>query len=346
MKVKISKNLIFSYRDRPKIIAEISGNHNGSKKKFLKLIEHSIKSGADLIKIQTYEPADITINTKSDKFKIKKGIWKGKYLWDIYQKAHTPFKWHKEAFKLAKKNNKILFSSPFSLRGVDLLESLGVKLYKIASFEINDFRLIDYIASKKKPIIFSTGVASLNDIKKAIKIINKYHNKIVILHCVSNYPTELINTNLKKINELKKIFKNQLVGLSDHTNNIYSSIASVPLGVVAIEKHYNLDNKTKTIDSDFSINSDQLKKLSKITKDVYLSLNSKVKKINKQSEYLKRSLFAIKDIKKGSILTKNNISTFRPQIGISAENFNKVLGKKIKKDISKLTPIFKKNLIW
>ncbi len=346
MKVKISKNLTFSYKERPKIIAEISGNHNGSKKKFLKLIKESIISGADLIKIQTYEPVDITINSKSSKFKIKEGIWKGKYLWDLYQKAHTPFKWHKDAFKLANKYKKILFSSPFSCRAVDLLEKNKVKLYKIASFEINDHHLIDYIASKKKPIIFSTGVASLEEIKKAIKIINKYHNKIIIFHCVSDYPTALKNTNLNRINLLKKTFKKQLIGLSDHTNEIYSSVASIPLGVVAIEKHFNIKSRTKTVDSDFSINSKQLKDLKDRINDIFLSTKLKKKiTINNQSEILKRSLFASKDLKKGAKITKNDITTLRPKIGISAEYFYKVIGKKIKRKILKDEPIYKRDLL-
>ena len=197
--IKINKDVTFSYTEKPKIIAEISGNHSGSKKKFLKLIKSAFLNGADLVKIQTYEPDDITLNNKNNNFKIKRGIWKNKYLWDLYKKACTPFKWHADAFKIAKKFNKILFSSPFSIRAVNFLESFNVPLYKISSFEITDYKLIKYIASKKKPIIISTGMASLREIKQAIKIINQFHNKIIILHCVSGYPTKLKDTNLNKI---------------------------------------------------------------------------------------------------------------------------------------------------
>ena len=188
--IEINEKLLFSYKHPPLIIAEISGNHNQNKKKFLKLIDSAFKSGADLVKIQTYEPQDITLNIKNKNFRIKHGIWKNSYLWDLYKKAHTPFKWHKEAFDIAKKNKGIIFSSPFSIRAVDFLEKLNTKLYKIASFEITDLKLINYIASKRKPIILSTGMATINEIKSAIKIINKFHKKIILLHCVSNYPTE------------------------------------------------------------------------------------------------------------------------------------------------------------
>ena len=188
------------------LIAEISSNHAGSKSKFLKLIKLACENGADLIKIQTYEPQDITLNKNYGNFKIRKGLWKGETLWSLYNKSFTPFSWHKDAFKIAKKYKKTLFSSPFSTRAVDLLEKLNCKIYKIASFEITDYNLISYIASKKKPIIISTGMANINEIKKAIKIIEKYH-KINILHCISSYPTTLSKVNLQRIEYLKDISK-------------------------------------------------------------------------------------------------------------------------------------------
>ena len=286
---------IFDYK-KPLLIAEISGNHKQNKTRFLKLVESAFVNGADLVKIQTYEPQDITLNIKNKKFRINKGIWKDKYLWDLYTKAHTPFSWHKSAFDIARKHKKILFSSPFSKRGVDLLEKYKVKIYKIASFEITDLKLISYIASKKKPIILSTGMSSIKEIQNAIDIIKKYHNKIIILHCVSNYPTNLKDTNLGRINELKKIFKNYKIGISDHTSDIFSSIASYSHGVVAIEKHFNLDNK-KTTDSNFSITPEKLKLLSQILKD--LSIKPKRnRQVNGNMIKLRRSIFASKNIKK------------------------------------------------
>tara|TARA_B100001057_G_scaffold488780_1_gene573797 strand:+ start:104 stop:1117 length:1014 start_codon:yes stop_codon:yes gene_type:complete len=329
---------LFNYK-KPLLIAEISGNHNQNKNRFLKLVDSAFKNGADLVKIQTYEPVDITLNTKNKKFKINKGLWKGKYLWDLYKKAHTPFAWHKAAFDIAKKYKKILFSSPFSKRGVDLLEKYNVKIYKLASFEITDLKLINYIASKKKPIIISTGMSSIKEIQNAIKTIKKFHNKIIILHCVSNYPTNLKDTNLGRIIELKKIFKNYKIGLSDHTNDIYSSIASCAYGVVAIEKHFNLDNK-KTTDSDFSITPEKLKLLNQVIKD--LSIKPKKNQLKNGNMFkLRRSIFASKNIKINETFKAGNIETYRPKIGLCASNYFKIIGKKSRKNIKKGFPIFK-----
>ena len=340
--MKLNKNLILNY-DKPLLIAEISGNHKGNKKRFLKLVESACKNGADLVKIQTYEPQDITLNIKSNKFKIKKGLWKNTHLWELYKKASTPYSWHKEAFKIASKNKKIIFSSPFSKRGVDLLEKLKVKIYKIASFEITDLKLINYIASKNKPIIISTGMANLNEIKNAVREIKKFHSKIIILHCVSNYPTNLEDVNLKRIIYLKKIFKNLKIGLSDHTNDIYSSIAAQSYGVTVIEKHFNIDKK-RTPDSSFSILPNQLKKLSEVIKDLAKSNKKKFKK-NHVMINLRRSIFASRNIKKNDKLSFDNIDTYRPNIGIPAENYFKVIGKKVKKNIKKNDPIYFSNLI-
>ena len=340
--IKINSKISFSYNKPPLIIAEISGNHNGSKLRFLKLIEKACKSGADLIKIQTYEPDDITLKTKDPHFKIKDGVWKGKHLHSLYKKAHTPYEWHKDAFKVAKNNKGILFSSPFSIRAVDLLESFNVKLYKIASFEITDLKLINYIALKKKPIIISTGNSSINEIEVAINTIKKYYNKIIILHCVSSYPTELENTNLNRINELKRKFKQYYIGLSDHTIGIESTIASIPLGIVAVEKHFKLNNKLNSVDSKFSISPEKLKQLSKIKNAIFNSLNIKKKStIDKISIKLRRSIFATKDIKKGEKFNYKNIDTLRPKIGLSASKFFKILGKRSKKNIKKNSPIRK-----
>ena len=337
--IKINNKIKVSYSNRPLIITEISGNHGGNKKKFLRLIESACKNGADLIKIQTYEPEDITLNIKNNNFKIKKGLWKNKYLWNLYKEAHTPYAWHKEAFAITKKYKKILFSSPFSKRAVDLLEKFEVPLYKIASFEITDINLINYIASKKKPIIISTGMATIQEIKNAIKEINKYHKKIIILHCVSGYPTELSDINLKKILFLRKKFKKYLIGLSDHTNNIYSSIAAYAFTPVLIEKHYKINKKDKTTDSAFSITPNQLQEL----KTVLTELNKKRKKgsknIENNSKKMRRSIFSIKDIEINEKLSEKNISTFRPKIGLCSSKYFKILGKKVKKKIKAGSPI-------
>jgi len=341
----INTKLSFSYTKPPLIIAEISGNHNGSKARFLKLIKKACESDADLIKIQTYEPKDISLLNKKDSFKIKEGIWKGKYYFDLYKSACTPYKWHKAAFQIAKKYKKIIFSSPFSIKAVDFLETFKVPLYKIASFEITDHNLINYIASKKKPIILSTGMASINEIKDAIKIIEKHHNKIIILHCVSNYPTEVKDTFLKNISFLKKNFKKYPIGLSDHSNNIFSSIASVPLGVVAIEKHFNIDSK-KTPDSLFSISPTMLKELKKISSDIFESINKNknIKILNKNKKF-RRSLFMKNDIKKNEKISSKNIISLRPKIGICSSKYFKIIGKRVKKNIKANHPLFESDLL-
>ena len=339
--IQINKKIIFDYKKAPIIIAEISGNHGGNKKKFLKLIDKAFSNGADLVKIQTYEAKDITLNKKIKKFTIKTGIWKNYNLWDHYNKACTPFEWHYDAFRIAKKHKKILFSSPFSTRAVDFLESFNVPLYKISSFEITDLKLIKYIASKKKPIIISTGMASYKEIDIAINTIKKYHKKIIILHCVSNYPTNLQDTNLNKIHFLKKRYKNYLIGMSDHTKNLYSSIAGISLDIVAVEKHFKLDHKSNTTDSKFSITPDELYKLREIYNKLSKSLFKNTNTNQKHSKRLRRSIYSIQNIKRGEKFTKENIDTLRPNTGMTADKYFKVLGKKSKRNILSGTSIKK-----
>ena len=346
MKINISKKIKIAKKNRPLIVAEISGNHNGNKKSFLQHIKIAKKAGADLIKIQTYEPSDITIRSKDKKFQIKNGIWKGKYLWELYKKAHTPFKWHSEAFSLAKKINIPLFSSPFSERSLQFLAKFNPPLYKIASFEITDLNLVRSIAKKNKPIIISTGMASFKEIDRAINEITKFHKKIIILYCVSGYPTPEDDTNVSAIENYKKRYKNYLIGISDHTNDINSSLAAVALGAKIIEKHFKISNKIKSTDSEFSLDYESLKELRLRSEKVFLSLgkgNKNLRKSEKFSKFLRRSIFANTSIKKGTKLSRKHIITKRPLIGAGSEHFFKLLGKKIKKNKKKFEPIFLKD---
>lgn len=328
---------------RPLIVAEISGNHNRNKNLFLKHIKLAAKNGADLVKIQTYEPKDITLKKFNSKFKIKKGLWKNKYLWDLYKDAHTPFKWHREAFSLAKKLKITLFSSPFSKRAVDLLERLNVKIYKVSSFELTDLELIDYIAKKNKLIILSTGMATIKEIKNALKCIRKYHKRIIILYCVSGYPTKEKDISLNTIKKFKKIFKGYKIGLSDHTDDIFTSLASTVMGVSIIEKHFIISKKINSHDKNFSIDCDQLRELRRGVEKISLSLGKDkvgLKKVEKDSLKLRRSIFTTQPIKKGESFTRKNICNLRPSVGIKSEFFHKILGKKAKKDISINSPLF------
>jgi len=343
MKIKINKNIYFDHKRRPIVIAEISGNHAGSKKRFLELIMSASKNGADLVKIQTYEPDDITL--KNSTFKIKNGIWKGEKLWELYKKTCTPYEWHHDAFKLAKKYKINLFSTPFSIKALNFLEKKRVSLYKVSSFEITDLNLINEIAKTKKPIILSTGLSTIKEIKESLAVINKYHNKVIILHCVSEYPTKLINSNINRIKELKKIFKKNMIGLSDHTDGILSSLCATTLGIVAIEKHMKLKKNDKSADSKFSILPREIGEIRNLSEKIFKSSFQKNKiKIKKENLYFRRSIYANKDLDKNKKINKDDLKTLRPKIGISASSFNQILNKKLKKSINKNEPIFWKDI--
>ena len=343
MKIRINKKLTIDTKKPPLIVAEISANHNGSKKNFLKLIKQASMSGADIVKIQTYEPQDMTLNSNKKIFRLKKGLWKNKFLFDLYKKSHTPFSWHKDAFNFARKNNINLFSSPFSIRAVQLLEKLNVSIYKIASLEITDFSLIDRIAQCNKPIIVSTGCATIKEIQNCVRLIKKYHNKIILLHSVTSYPTLDEDANIKKIDYLKKKFKNIPVGLSDHTNDITSSIAASALGVVMIEKHFASEKIPKTLDNKFSIGEKKFMELKKMTSKIFNLLNSDIK-FNTPNKDQRRSLFAKTDIKKGQKFNKENFISLRPKIGICSSKYFEILNKTSKKNVKKGEPI-RKNAI-
>lgn len=332
---KNKKKIIFDIKKPPLIIAEISANHGGSKPLFLKSIEVAAKSGADLIKIQTYDEEDMVVHKN---FKIPSGLWKNKNLYNLYKKAKTPYSWHADAFKLANKKKITLFSTPFSEKAVDFLEQFNPPLYKIASFEITDLNLINKIAKTQKPIIISTGLSDINEVKSAIKVIKKYHNKIVILHCVSGYPTPTDEINLGRINYLKSKLSTNLIGLSDHTDGIEAASLASVLGIVAIEKHFILNKKIKSPDSKFSITPDELKQLKTNIENNYKMLGSnKNTKQNAEipSLIFRRSVFAIANIKKNEIFTKKNTQCFRPRVGLPAEKYLSLLGKKSKRNISK-----------
>jgi pseudaminic acid synthase len=346
MLIKINKKIKIEIGKKPLLIAEISANHQGDKKNFLRHIVEAHKAGADMIKIQTYEAEDITVKKYSNKVKIKKGIWKNNSPWEIYNKAQTPYSWHEDAFKLAKKINAVLFSTPFSLKGVNFLEKFKVPIYKIASLEITDLNLIKFIASKKKPIILSTGLASYQDIRTAINLIKKYHNKIIILHCVSGYPTPIDEINLSRIELIKEKFKTKFVGLSDHTTSDEASLGSIFFGSCLIEKHFTLNKKS--LDGKFSLLPNEFKKLSNKIDIFHKMIGEKkfsLKKSEKVNLSQRRSIFSIKDINAGEKLTSLNISSFRPSIGINSNLFFKVLGRKAKKKIKAFTSV-KKNYLF
>ena len=338
-----SKN-IFKKIDHPIFVAEISANHNGSFLNAKKIIDMAVSNGADAIKLQTYEADSMTLNAKKDYLKIKNGIWKNKYLWDLYKAASTPFDWQRELFDYCKQKKIFCFSTPFDRKAVDLLESVNCPIYKVASFEITDIPLIRYIASKKKDMIISTGMSNLKEISLAYETAIKFGAKsVVLLYCVSTYPAKKADFNLNNINILQKKF-NCKVGFSDHSNDLNIARMAVAHGAEIFEKHVALPNQKYSPDIKFSLKGKQVKEYIKCINEAY-KISGKKEFVRKESEMqyksLRRSIFAIKNISKGEIYTLENIKCLRPNIGLNPKFFNKILGKKSKKNIKKNSPIKK-----
>jgi pseudaminic acid synthase len=325
------------------VIAELSANHNQNFEIAAKTIVAAKESGADAIKIQTYTPDTITLDCRNDYFKISQGtIWDGKYLYDLYMEAYTPWEWQPKLKKIAEDCGLIFFSSPFDISAVDFLEELDVPAYKIASFEITDIPLIDYIAKKNKPVIISTGIASLEDIELAIKTCRKNGNeKIALLKCTSSYPATIENANLNTINDMISRF-GLIAGLSDHTIGDSAVIASVAIGAKIIEKHFILDRKTGGPDSSFSMEPDEFKSMVKSVREVESALGnvdySMTVEKTKNREF-SRSLFVVKDITLGEIFTEENIRSIRPGYGLHPKFYFEVLGKKATVNIRRGTPL-------
>ena len=342
----INKRLI-SQDTAPYIIAELSANHNGSIETAKKSIAAAKECGVNAIKLQTYTPETMTINCNKKDFIIKGGLWDGYTLYELYEEAHTPFEWHEELFRYAKKIGIDIFSSPFDETAVDLLEELKTPAYKIASFELCDIPLIKYVASKNKPILISTGLASIREIDEAINTIIKSNNhKILLFHCISSYPAPIQDANLKNIQYLRDRY-NVEIGLSDHTLGNTAAIASIALGASAIEKHFTLSRNDQGPDSKFSIEPDELKALVRSVNDCYVGLGSKRFKRSKSEEenkVFRRSIYFIKDLKAGSIINKDNIRRIRPGNGLEPKFFDEILGKRIINDVERGDPVKLKNI--
>ena len=329
-------------KSSPYLVAEISANHCGSIKLAKQLIKSAKKNGADAVKLQTYTPETMTINSSHKKFLIKEGIWKGYKLWDLYKEAHTPLEWHKELFKFAKLNKIKIFSTPFDETAVDFLESLNVQIYKIASFENTHLPLIKKVALTKKPVIISTGLASKKEINEAVKVLKSNGcKKFILMKCTSEYPATNANSNITTIPDLGKSFKCD-VGLSDHTKGIGTSLAAVAHGAVLIEKHFTLKRSDGGVDSDFSIEPKELKKLVDESFNVWESLGSVFygpSKSEIKSLKFRRSIYFTRNLKKGEIISNKNVRIIRPGFGLQPRFLEKILGKTVKKNISKGTPV-------
>lgn len=328
---------------KPYIIAELSANHGGSLDRAKESIRKAHSAGVSAIKIQSYTPETMTLNSHKSDFCIKDGLWKGKTLYDLYSEAYTPFEWHEDLFEFARTLGITIFSTPFDETAVDLLESINTPAYKIASFEIIDIPLIEYIAKKNKPIFLSTGMASENEVQDAVNTIRKYSDSnLLLFHCISSYPTPTEESNLNNISYLKNKYKIE-VGLSDHTKNNIAAITSIGLGAVAIEKHFKLDDEECGPDSDFSLNIKELSKLVIECNQAWLAKGkgNTFARSEKEKDNLifRRSLYFVRNLSKGHKITLDDIRRIRPGFGIEPKYLHEIIGKKIKKNIEIGDPV-------
>lgn len=324
------------------IIAEMSANHAGSIENAKRIIRAAKESGADCVKIQTYTPDTITIDCDNEYFQINKGTWKGENLYQLYGKAYTPWEWQKELLEEAKKVGIDFFSTPFDFSSVDFLEEIGVEFYKIASFELVDLPLIRYVASKKKPMIMSTGMSTLGEIEAAVKTAQEAGNdQIALLRCASAYPAITDQMNLKTMVNMAEVF-NVPVGLSDHSMGSVGAVTAVALGASIIEKHFCLDRAMENPDSVFSMNPEEFSSMVRDIRQAQKAIGTVSYGPTEQEAsniVFRRSVFCVKDIKKGEEITTENIRIIRPGYGMEPKYYEEVLGQRALRDIKRGTPM-------
>ena len=328
--------------NRTYIVAELSANHNHDIGIAKRTILAAKNSGADAIKLQTYTPNTMTIQSRKPQFIIKGGLWDGYSLYNLYEEAHTPWEWHVELFHYADEIGIDIFSTPFDHSAVDFLEDLNVQTYKIASFEIRDIPLIEYVSSKGKPIILSTGIASIEDTELALESCRAMGNdQITLLKCTSAYPAPFEEANLLTIPDMRRRFGVE-VGLSDHTIGSSSAIAAIALGACMLEKHFILNRDLGGPDASFSMEPDEFKSMVKAIREVEQALGVVSYEISenvRQNMIFGRSLFVVKDVKKGDQISQENIRSIRPGYGMHPKYYSEVLGKRFKSNIEKGTPL-------
>ena len=343
----IFKKLI-DLNDKEKIlICEISGNHSNSFSHLKKLIMEAINQKVDLVKFQVYTPHSLTIQSNQKDFMIKKGKWsKHRTLFRLFEKSYTPWIWIEKLVKLLEKNKINWFASAFDKNSVDFLEKINCKAYKIASPEITDINLIEYLAQKKKPIVFSTGMSKTEDINLALNTVKKYHNKFAILKCISKYPASYKDLNLSSIRTLKKRYK-CVIGFSDHTIDELSSILAITQGAKIIEKHFKLDNDNDSSDSHFSMPISNYKHLKKkiISVDLCMGNKNQIFTVSKKLIKDRRSLYITENVQKGDMANYKNIRSIRPGYGVHPKYLKKLIGKKFKKELKKGTALKLNHLI-
>lgn len=329
---------------RPYIVAEMSGNHNGSLDRALALVDAAAEAGAHAIKIQTYTADTMTVDVKHERFQLSKGheLWGGEYLYDLYQRAHTPWEWHKPIFDRAREKGLTPFSSPFDKTAIDLLESLDAPMYKIASSEVTDLPLIRNCARTGKPLIISTGMATVKEIAAAVEAGRDGGAKdIVVLSCTASYPAPPEHTNLRRIPVLAETFRVP-IGLSDHTLGIGVPIASVAFGAVLIEKHVTLDRADGGVDSAFSLEPQELAALVVESERAWQSLGTTrigPTEAEKEGLRFRRSLYVVQDVKAGDAVTEQNVRSIRPTGGLDPDAIGMVIGRTFRQDAAKGTPL-------
>lgn len=332
-KIKIDNNFI-SPKHKPYIIAEISCNHKQKLSKVFKMIDAAKIAGASAVKLQTFTPDSMTLNLDKKDFVIEEGLWKKRKLYNLYEEAHLPYDYHKPIFDYAKKKKITCLTSIFDIEGLNFLDKkFDLPAYKISSFENNYFELIEKVIKKNKPIILSTGATEISEIQEILSFFKKKKfNKLVILKCVSSYPTNLKDCNLSQISKLKKIF-GCLVGFSDHTQGIIASLSAIAQGALVIEKHFNYPEE-KTLDSKFSIGLNELKNICYQGKEIWETIGDdtfKLSKLEKKSMRFKRSIYVNQEIKKNEIINQSNIRIIRPGFSLKPKYYKKIIGKKLNK---------------
>ncbi len=318
------------------IIAELSANHNNNFDLAVRNIEAMAKSGADAVKVQTYKPESLTVNIDTGYFAPKKeGLWKGYTPWELYKEAAMPYEWQPKLKKIAEDLGLVFFSSPFDKEGVDFLESINCPIYKIASFEITDIPLIEYAASKGKPMIISTGVAEKGDIELALETCRKVgNNQITLLKCTSQYPATIEDANLLTIPNMKKEFGVE-VGVSDHTMGSLVPTVAVALGATVVEKHFTLDRNLGGVDAAFSMEPHEFKQMVDSVRQSKLALGKITYDVSEADKNRRRSLFVVEDVKKGDVITEQNVRSIRPGVGMHPKYLKDILGEKFEKDMNK-----------
>jgi len=323
------------------IIAELSANHNGSISTAIETIRAAKRTGANCIKFQTFTADTITLDSKKDDFKISQGtLWDGQYLHDLYKQAYTPWEWHEELFSVAKEEGLVCFSSPFDKTSVDFLETLNVPAYKIASFEITDIPLIEYVASKGKPIILSTGIAEQEDIELALDACRRMgNNQIALLKCTSSYPAPIEEANMCMVKDLAERF-DVISGLSDHTMGATVPIVATVFGAKIIEKHFILDRSIGGPDASFSMNEAEFTDLVKAVREAEQAIGKVDYTLTEKQASGKdfsRSLYVVEDMKEGEVITERNVRSIRPGFGLHPKYYNEILGKKVNQAIERGT---------